>query len=234
MDTEANLRPSGSVLIVEDDNVLAEAVTAALQVEGFTVERVTDGAQGLQRLSQDRFSVVVLDLMMPNLDGHMLVTRLRSNGDRTPILMMSAQHAVEERIKCLDAGADDYLLKPFRLAELSARVRALQRRSEQSHQTVVGPLAIEWDKRSLAWNGTSVQLTNREFALMALLVRNRGRIVSRKEIVSDLFGEIDLLGSDNLVEVNITRLRRKMQAAGCPDLIRTIRGIGYRLAEGII
>lgn len=221
----------GKALIVEDDDILAEVVGGALAGEGFQVVRAITGADALVRLEQGRFEVVVLDLMLPFPDGMTILRRQRASGDQTPILLMSAKHEVEDRIGGLDAGADDYLVKPFRVAELVARVRALLRRVNPQQVTNIGALSVDWERRQLVWKGSPIQLTNREFAIFALLARKRGQVVSQQEIATDLLGAQDLAKSDNLVEVNVTRLRRKLRLAGCPDVIRTIRGSGYRLAD---
>lgn len=221
----------GTALIVEDDDVLAEVVGSALVGEGFRTVRATNGPDALACLERERFAVVVLDLMLPFPDGMTILRRQRANGDRTPILLMSAKQEVEDRIGGLDAGADDYLVKPFRIAELVARIRALLRRANPLQATHLGALTVEWERRQLVWKGNPIQLTNREFAIFAMLVRKRGQIVHQQEIAADLLGSQDLANSDNLVEVNLTRLRRKLRTAGCPDLISTIRGAGYRLAD---
>lgn len=234
MDTGLHsLAAPGPALVVEDDDVLAAVVDGALRNEGFQVVRAVNGPEALSRLAEGRFAVVVLDLMLPFPDGMTILRRLRSGGDRTPVLLMSAKHEVDDRITGLDAGADDYLVKPFRVDELIARVHALLRRANPLRSTHLGALTVEWERRQLVWEGKPIQLTNREFAIFALLVRKHGQVVHQQEIAADLLGSQDLANSDNLVEVNLTRLRRKLRTAGCPDLIRTIRGAGYRLADDV-
>jgi two-component system response regulator MprA len=218
------------VVVVDDDEALRNAVRRALRLEGYDVELAGDGAEALDHLAGSRTDVVVLDVLMPVLDGLTVCRRLRAGGDRTPILMLTARDAVGDRVAGLDAGADDYLTKPFALEELLARVRALVRRSypERDGSLRVDDLELNPRARQV-WRGRrAVELTRTEFALLELLMRNPGMVLPRKTILERVWG-FDNGDVSNTLDVFVGYLRRKTEAGGEPRLIHTVRGVGFVL-----
>jgi two-component system, OmpR family, response regulator QseB len=201
------------VLLIEDDPLLGDALQAGLRSKGFAVEWLRDGEAGAAALATDRFDAVVLDLGLPRLDGRRLLERRRGEGDRTPVLVLTARDALEDRVGGLDAGADDYVVKPVAIAELAARLRALVRR------------ASGIATRAVTWQGEPVELAPREFDVLLALALKAGRVVTREQIESALY-EWDRSIESNAIEVHVHHLRRKLS----PDLIRTVRGVGYMMA----
>jgi len=218
------------VVVVDDDEALRNAVRRALRLEGYEVELAGDGAQALADLSGLRADLVVLDVLMPGLDGITVCRRLREGGDRTPILMLTARDAVSDRVVGLDAGADDYLTKPFALEELLARVRALLRRSYPDHDGSlrVDDLELNPRTRQVTRGGRAVQLTRTEFALLELLMRNAGTVLTRDTIRERVWGFDDSDGS-NTLDVYVGYLRRKTEAGGEARMLHTVRGVGFVL-----
>ncbi len=214
------------VLVVEDDCLLGDALEHGLAQSGFTVDWVRDGVAAGAALAASEYAAVVLDLGLPRRDGLEVLRRLRAGGGRTPVLILSARDAVPERIAGLDAGADDYLLKPCDLDELAARLRALLRRAhgESAPRLRVGPLEIDPAARQVHWRGHPVELSAREFAVLEVLALNAGRVLSRERLDQALYGWGEEVES-NAIEVHVHHLRRKIDAA----LIRTVRGVGYCL-----
>ncbi|MCB1625818.1 MAG: response regulator transcription factor [Pseudomonadales bacterium] len=212
------------VLIVEDDLQLGDGLLHGLRAAGFAADWVRDGTAADRSLLAESFSVVVLDLGLPGIDGRDLLQRLRARGDRTPVLVLTSRDAVEDRIAGLDGGADDYLVKPVAIAELAARLRALARRAagEAAPILTIGALQIDPAAHSVCWHGTAVELGTREFAVLEELARNAGRVLSREQLESRLY-EWDRALESNAIEVHVHHLRRKL----APELIRTIRGVGY-------
>jgi DNA-binding response OmpR family regulator len=218
------------VLLVEDDNLLGDGIRAGLQQAGFAVDWVEDGMAGAHALSTEAYAALILDLGLPRLSGLELLRRLRSTGDRVPVLILTARDAIEDRVKGLDSGADDYLVKPFDLDELAARLRALIRRGrgEASALLQVGELSLDPAAHKVTFRGCPVELAPREFAVLQVLMLNAGRVMSREQLEQQLYAwgaEIE----SNAVEVHIHHLRRKL----APQLIRTIRGVGYLLARAV-
>jgi len=213
------------VLVVDDDPPLRRMLERTLSAEGFAVTVAADGPGALVAVERRAPDVIVLDVAMPVLDGLAVCRRLRSKGLATPILMLTARDAVPDRVAGLEAGADDYLVKPFAVAELIARLRALTRRShpEPSSQLAYADLTLEVESRSAARAGKRVQLTGREVALLELLLREQGRTVTRERAIDEIW---DGAAEANVVDRYVTRLRRKL---GSPALIRTIRGAGFTL-----
>jgi two-component system response regulator MprA len=201
-------------------------------LEGYDVEVAADGEEAFARLSAVNADLVVLDVLMPGLDGINVCRRLRESGDRTPILMLTARDAVSDRVAGLDAGADDYLTKPFALEELVARVRALLRRTYPEDEGVlrVGELELNPRTRDVRRGERALELTRIEFALLELLLRNAGVVLSRDVIFERVWGFDDAYAS-NTLDVYIGYLRRKTEAGGEPRLIRTVRGVGFVLRE---
>jgi two-component system OmpR family response regulator len=218
------------VLVIEDEEAIAGRIVPALAQAGFVPERSGDGADALFRATEEEFAAIVLDLGLPVLDGLSLLRRLRAAGKATPVLIVSARASWTERVEGIDAGADDYLGKPFRVEELVARVRALVRRAHGHFQAVLTVRGIELDTRArtAAVDGVPVALTASEWRLLHLLMQNAGRVLSRQELADQLYAEHEERES-NTLEVLIGRLRRKVGE----DVIRTRRGQGYLIeAEG--
>jgi two-component system response regulator MprA len=218
------------VVVVDDDEALRNAVRRALRLEGYDVELAEDGEQALDHLAGLKADVVVLDVLMPVLDGITVCRRLRESGNRTPVLMLTARDAVSDRVLGLDAGADDYLTKPFALEELLARVRALVRRSYPDHEGTlqVDDLELNPRTRQVKRGDGAVELTKTEFALLELLMRNAGVVLTREAIRERVWGFDDAYGS-NTLDVYVGYLRRKTEARGEPRMIHTVRGVGFVL-----
>lgn len=226
--------PMGARLVIaEDDRAVRESVTRALQLEGFEVEAVNDGVAALEAASRDGVDLLLLDLGMPNMDGLTVCRRLRSVGSRLPILVLTARTEVSDRVSGLDAGADDYLPKPFSLDELLARVRALLRRSTpettaDDNEVRVEDLVID-DAARRAWRGErELELTKTEFDLLDLLARNHGVVLSHSSIYDQIWG-YDFGPDSKALAVYIGYLRRKTEESGESRLIQTVRGVGYTL-----
>jgi len=221
------------LLIVEDDEHVRDAVARALRYEGYDVHTAVDGNEALVRVLDVAPDAIVLDVLMPGTDGLTVCRRLRERGDHTPILMLTARHEVTDRVAGLDAGADDYLVKPFALDELLARLRALLRRtsiSGEEHVLRVGDLSLDPQRRE-AWRGTrELGLTKTEFDLLELLLVNANIVVTRDVIYQRIWG-YEFETSSKSLDVYIGYLRRKTEADGEPRLIRTVRGVGYTLRE---
>jgi two-component system OmpR family response regulator/two-component system response regulator QseB len=218
------------VLLIEDDPLLGDALQTGLRDNGFAVEWLRDGEEGLAALAADRFDAVVLDLGLPRLDGRRLLERRRAEGDRTPVLVLTARDALEDRVAGLDSGADDYVVKPVAIAELAARLRALVRRASgiARGQLEAGPLTVDPASRAVTWRGEPVELAPREFDVLLALTLRAGRVVTREQIESALY-EWDRSIESNAIEVHVHHLRRKL----APELIRTVRGVGYMMpADG--
>jgi two-component system, OmpR family, response regulator MprA len=219
------------VLVVDDDRALRDALRRALTLGGFEVVVAESGREGLERVRTTRPDVVVLDVLMPDVDGLEVSQRLRADGDRTPILMLTARDAVDDRIAGLDAGADDYLVKPFDIEELKARVRALIRRSSPEltgEGLRFGELELDSDRHAARYGDRSVELTRTEFQLLELLMLNPRRVLPHTLIYERVWG-YDFGPSSNALRVYIGYLRRKLADIGAPDVIHTVRGVGYTL-----
>ena len=217
------------VLIVEDDRGVRESLARALQFEGYDVQAARDGGEGLQLARAGETDAVILDVMMPVLDGLEVARRLRSSRIDTPILMLTARHEVSDRVAGLDAGADDYLVKPFALDELLARLRALLRRTGPTESTdllTVGDLELDPAGRRATRGGEEIPLTRTEFDLLELLVFNAGTVLTRDVILERIWG-FDFETSSNSLDVYIGYLRRKTEAGDRPRLIHTVRGVGF-------
>ncbi len=219
------------LLVVEDDPKLAALVARGLREDAYAVDVAEDGPRALSQTSMNRYDAIVLDVMLPGMDGFGVVHELRTRGVRTPVLMLTARDAVPDRIAGLDAGADDYLTKPFDFGELLARVRALLRRPEQLQATrvTVADLIIDLNSQAVSRDGESIVLTAKEFALLELLARNLDRIVPRTEIVAHVWDD-NHDPFTNAVEVYMNRLRGKIDREPWMPLLHTKRGAGYMLS----
>ena len=218
------------VLVVEDELKLALALEEGLRRAQLTVDLAHDGEEALDFARTVRYDALVLDVLLPRVDGLEVCRRLRGAGALTPILMLTARDTVPDRIAGLDSGADDYLVKPFALGELLARLRALLRRNAAHKEGILrlAELSLDPATRVVRWADRRLELTPREYRLLETLLRRPGWIVSRELIVESVWG-FDYPDSSNLVEVYVGRLRRKLGAIGAPALIWTARGVGYRL-----
>jgi two-component system response regulator QseB len=215
------------VLVVEDDQMIGRAVVAGLQDGGYTVDWVRDGGDAELALANAVYDLALLDLGLPRRDGLEILKALRRLGKKLPVVIITARDAVADRITGLDNGADDYLIKPFDLDELLARVRAVIRRHEgrASPQKTCGALSIDPVKRLVTFRGAPVELSAREFAVLDALMKEPGAVVSRERLEDAVYGWGEEIGS-NSIEVHLHHLRRKLQ----PELIRNVRGVGYRIA----
>jgi two-component system response regulator MprA len=217
------------VLLAEDDQGVRESLARALEYEGFSVVTAEHGVEALEKLREESPDVMVLDVMMPVLDGLQLTRKIRGQGNRTPILMLTARTEVSDRVEGLDAGADDYLTKPFALDELLARLRALLRRSGVSGETTrleLDDLTLDPAARRVWRGGTELDLTKTEFDLLELFVFNAGIVLTREVIFERVWG-FDFETTSNSIDVYVGYLRRKTEVDGAPRLIHTVRGVGY-------
>ncbi len=224
---------TSKVLVVDDDPAVRESLRRALALEGYEVELASDGAQALDRIDNgDEPGAIVLDVTMPAPDGLEVCRRVRAGGNHVPILMLTARGAVDDRVAGLDAGADDYLVKPFALDELFARLRALLRRgaSEEEEKLVFGDLELDTRTREVVRDGQPIELTRTEFQLLELFLRNPRQVLTRSVIYERVWGYDFGFGSNSL-DVYVGYLRRKTEAGGQTRLIQTIRGVGYALRE---
>ena len=216
------------ILLVEDDRLLGDGIASGIVQSGLAVDWVLDGQQADTALATGNYDAVVLDLGLPTMSGMELLRRARASGKALPILILTARDAVEDRVAGLDAGADDYLIKPFDLSELQARLRALLRRSRGYAEPIIshGDLQVDPAGHTVSLAGKPVDLSAREFAILHTLLLNTGRVMSKTQIEEQLYGWGDEIES-NAVEVFVHHLRRKLY----PQLIRTIRGVGYMIEK---
>jgi len=229
--------PSPLVLVVDDDDAIREALERALRAEGFAVVTAPGGRAALESVARRVPAAVVLDVTMPDLNGRTVCARLRADGIRTPILILSARDEVEDRIAGLQAGADDYLVKPFAVEELIARLWALLRRAgadtmesggEAASEILVGDLLVDPAARTVTRGGRPVDLTRREFELLDVFARNPGIVLSRDRLLELVWG-YDWAADGNVVDVFVSYLRRKLESDGEPRMIQTVRGVGFVL-----
>jgi two-component system, OmpR family, response regulator MprA len=223
------------ILVVDDDRAVRESLRRSLTFNGYSVELAQDGLEALSLITSDRPDALVLDVMMPRLDGLEVCRQLRSSGDDLPILVLTARDSVSERVAGLDAGADDYLPKPFALEELLARVRALLRRTTIDDRTesvalTFADLSLDPVTREVIRGQRHMSLTRTEFSLLEMLIANPRRVLTRSRILEEVWG-FDFPTSGNALEVYVGYLRRKTEAEGEPRLIHTVRGVGYVLRE---
>jgi two-component system, OmpR family, response regulator MprA len=220
------------VLVVDDEPQLRRALERALKLEGYEVGLAGDGDEALALAGSERFDAVVLDVLMPKRDGLSVCRELRDRGDRTPVLMLTARDAVQDRVDGLDAGADDYVVKPFALEELLARLRALLRRTNGTADGVLGyaDLTLDPATREVRRGERTVELTKTEFALLEQLLRHPRMVLTRSQLFEAVWG-YDFGPRSNSLEVYVGYLRRKTEEGGEPRLIQTVRGVGYSLRE---
>jgi two-component system OmpR family response regulator/two-component system copper resistance phosphate regulon response regulator CusR len=218
------------ILVVEDDEVLGKAIRRGLEEAGHRCTWKTSGIGGLEEAVLPRYGAVILDLMLPDLPGLEVLRRMRSQGGQTPVLILTALGSVDERVTGLDAGADDYLVKPFAFPELLARLTAITRRSMQGalQQLTVGPLSLDLALRRVVREGREIELTPTEFSLLEFLMRNAGQAVTRKMICEHLW-DANWEGVTNVIEVHVNRLRSKIDRDFATPLLHTVRGRGYIL-----
>jgi len=223
------------VLVVEDERKLAQVLSSALRAEHYDVVIAATGEDGFYRANAEQFDLVVLDLMLPGRSGLEILQTLRQRRVETPVLILTARDGVEDRVLGLDLGADDYLVKPFALPELLARVRALLRRGRPSEvfRLKAADLEVDLVARRVVRGDRAIELTGREFDLLEYLLRHQGHLVSREMLARDVWKEPRRATPlDNVIDVQMTRLRRKVDLEGAPRLIHTVRGVGFVLREG--
>ena len=222
------------ILLVEDETKVGNALSAGLKAEGYEIVWAQTGEEGFFHASSRSFDLILLDVMLPGRDGIEVLDTLRKHGNKTPVLLLTAKDAIEDRVLGLDTGADDYLVKPFAFAELSARIRALLRRNQQepSATVTIGQLEIDAMRRTVIREGQRIDLTVREFELLEYLARHHGRIVSRDMLARDVWREVGRATPlDNVIDVHIARLRKKVDDPFAIKLLHTIRGVGFTLSE---
>ena len=219
------------ILVVDDEPAVRTSLQRALALEGYEVDLAADGAEALDRLAATPPDAVVLDVSMPRLDGLEVCRRLRQAGDRTPVLMLTARDAVDDRVEGLDAGADDYLVKPFALRELRARLRALLRRVDRGSPVMrFADMSLDPDAHEVLRGERRIELSRTEFTLLELFMRHPRQVLTRTQIFEAVWG-YDLGATSNALGVYMGYLRRKTEEAGEPRLLHTVRGVGYVLRD---
>ena len=222
------------ILIVEDEQNLALQIQHILSQEKYTAEIAFDGREGLEKTQQEEYDLLILDVMLPGMDGFSILKELRADGIQTPVIMLTARVEIDDRVKGLDLGADDYLTKPFAVPELLARIRSLLRRDSTLKSAVlkIGDVEINTEAKVLRHRGSIIDLTAKEYALIEFLFYNANRVVSRLSIAEHIWGDnLDLFTMTNFVDVHIKNIRKKLKNAGAGKLIQTIRGIGYMVKD---
>lgn len=222
------------ILVIEDEQKLGKALLEGLQAEQYHVSLAQTGEEGFYLTQAENFEVVVLDVMLPGRSGLEILATMRTRGFKTPVLLLTARDAVEDRVRGLDAGADDYLVKPFAFPELLARIRALGRRAipESGALLRVADLQMDVVARSIKRGGQTLELTAREFALLEYLVRHQGHVVSREMLTRDVWKEAGRhTPLDNVIDVHVARLRRKVDDGFALKLVHTVRGVGFVVRE---
>lgn len=220
------------VLVVEDERDLNRILVKTFCAEGYSADACFDGAEALEFLSGAQYDVVILDVMMPRLDGMELLRRMRARGDDTPVILLTAKDSIPDRVRGLDAGADDYLIKPFSFDELLARIRVVTRKRTGSATNVftAADLTVDTAAHIVTRGGRAISLSSKEFALLEYLIRNKGTVLSRESIENNLWN-YDYSGGSNVVDVYISYLRRKVDSGFDRKLIHTVWGVGWVLRE---
>ncbi len=217
-----------NILIVDDERELREHLRQALERQHYRAETAADGKEALDKIFKDTYDLILLDVMMPNMDGLAVLKEIRGAGMNLPVLMLTARGDIEDRVRGLDLGADDYLAKPFSMAELLARIRAMLRRGgERDPLLTAGPISLDTVRRTVSKNGESLSLTAKEFAILEFLLYNKGRAVSRFNLAEHVWGDdFDPFTMSNFIDVHIKNLRSKIKTNG-KTIIRTLRGVGF-------
>jgi two-component system, OmpR family, copper resistance phosphate regulon response regulator CusR len=223
------------ILVVEDETKLARALKEGLEADHYAVSVAHTGEEGFYSAHEQIFDLIIMDVMLPGRDGLEILGTLRREGNTTPVLLLTAKDAIEDRVRGLDVGADDYLVKPFAFPELLARVRALLRRgkAEIPAKLELADLGVDIAERKVLRGGRTLDLTPREFDLLEYLLRHQGRVVSREMLARDIWKEPDRFTPlDNVIDVHVARLRRKVDDQFEKKLVHTVRGVGFVLREG--
>ena len=222
------------VLVAEDEQDLNNIVSAKLAESGHSVDSCLDGKEAMLYLSAAEYDFVILDIMMPGADGFKVLEKIRKEGRKTPVLFLTARDSIQDRVRGLDAGANDYLVKPFSLEELMARVRVLTRSSHGSAHNVLsaGDLTLDIGTREVMRGGRRIELSAKEFQLLEYLLHNKGIVLSREKIENHIWN-FDYEGGTNVVDVYISYLRKKIDVPGAQKLIRTVRGVGYVIRDDL-
>lgn len=220
-----------NILVIDDEPELLERLSSVLVKEHYTVVTAADGREGLEKVWDDRYDLILLDIMLPHIDGIEVLKEIRATGMETPVLMLTAKGDIGDKVAGLNLGADDYLAKPFSLAELLARVRALLRRSTSANPIIeAGHIQLNTVSREVLNDGSPLTLTAREFAILEFLMHNKNRAVSRFTLAEHVWGDdFDPFSMSNFIDVHIKNLRKKITTGGRSQLIVTVRGFGYRL-----
>ncbi|UOD35375.1 response regulator transcription factor [Deferribacteraceae bacterium V6Fe1] len=224
------------ILIVDDDTFLLEQILLVLKKQRYSVDTAKNGEEALYKSFEYTYDAIILDIMMPKVDGFTVLKELRNAKINTPVILLTAKGDVQSKIKGLDIGADDYLAKPFSMDELLARLRAILRRFSSQAESIltIGGLKLDTVSRTVAINNKSVELTIKEFSILEFLLYNKNRVVSRFSLAEHVWGdEFDPFNMSNFMDVHIKNLRDKLAAAGCNNFIKTKRGIGYIIEEEI-
>jgi two-component system OmpR family response regulator len=219
------------ILLVEDDQRVAAYITRSMNEAGHAVDHIADGREALLRVANERYDVIILDRMLPNVDGLTILKTMRTNRDWTPVLVLSALDQVDDRVQGLRAGGDDYLIKPFAVAELAARIEALARRGEPAGETSVlkiGNLDIDRATRTVRRSGREIAVTEREFRILDYMARNAGRVVTRSMLLENVWN-YNIDPQTNMIDQHVSRLRQKLDRDFDMPLLHTVRGVGYVL-----
>ena len=222
------------ILLVDDDSELRSQLEISLKHQRYEIETAADGEAALDRLFEGSYDLIILDIMLPKIDGLAILRDIRRAEIKTPVLMLTARGSLSDRVEGLDSGADDYLPKPFAMSELMARIRSLLRRSGGQGAAIlsVGGIILDTIKRTVVYHSRELKLTPKEFFILELLLHNKARIVSRVNIAEHVWGDAyDPFAMSNFMDVHIKNLRQKISIAGGPDIIETVRGIGFTIRD---
>ena len=223
---------SRKVLVVDDEKLIVKGIRFSLEQDGMDVDCAYDGEEALKLIRENKYNIILLDVMLPKKDGYTLVRELRDQGNDTPVLFLTARDSVADRVKGLDLGGDDYLVKPFDFAELLARIRAMTRKrvGQRTNRFTVGDLTLDTERRQAVRGGEEIPLLPKEFSILEYLVRNKEKVLSREQI-EDQIWNYDYAGSSNNVDVYLSRLRKKIDGGREEKLIHTVRGMGWAIRE---
>lgn len=220
------------ILVVEDERRLSNVMKNGLIEEGFAVDQAFDGEEGSYLAESENYDLIILDVMLPKIDGIHVCRELRKHNNKTPVLMLTAKSSLEDKVAGLDSGADDYLTKPFAFLELRSRIHALIRRSHQEISPILTYETLEVDsiKRKVTSNGINIGLTPKEFAVLEFLLRHKGEVISRTILIEHVW-DYNFEGMSNVVDVIVTSLRKKIDLKGKAKIIKTVHGIGYKIGD---